>query len=300
MAERSGYPIENVLRRLRSADAGPAWVEFLDRYAQLIMNVAAQIEFEQDRIEDCFLYVCEKLNEDGFRRLLKFNTAGKARFGTWLSTVVFNLCVDWHRGEYGRVRLLPAIAALPEFDQAVYRLVIEQGVTRESCFHELQTEYPDLTRQVVTNALERIHTVLTPRQRWQISVKRRIRTRSGELQADENDTPLSCAVPGPEIEAQQQQSDEIMRSALSRLRNDQRLLLYWRYQEGLSLEKIAELAHLGSINTAWRHVQEAVRALTGQVQDIQKSGSNSIQSTPRRVLRCVTPSTKASGCGAVT
>ena len=103
----------DLLRRLRSADAGAAWVEFLDLYAPLIMNTAGQFEYEQDRISECFLYACAQLNDNGFRRLLKFNTTGKATFRTWLGSVVFNLCVDWHRREYGRASLLPAISALP-------------------------------------------------------------------------------------------------------------------------------------------------------------------------------------------
>ena len=274
MPERPQFPIEDVLRRLRSSDAGPAWVEFLDRYAQLIINVAAQIEFEQDRIDDCFLYVCEKLNEDGFRRLLKFNTGGKARFGTWLSTVVFNLCVDWHRGEYGRVRLLPAIAALPEFDQSVYRLVVEQGQSRDMCFQTLQVQHPDLTPQAVANALERIHTVLTPRQRWQITVQHRGRLRSGEVPLEERVAFLQDPAGGPEIKAERQQRDEMLEQALSQLTTDQRMLLYWRYQEGLSLEKIAQLARLGSTNTAWRHIQNAVDALAARVEDEKKTGKN--------------------------
>lgn len=45
-----------LLRRLKSADAGMAWVEFMDVYAPLIMHVAAQFEYQQDRINECFLY----------------------------------------------------------------------------------------------------------------------------------------------------------------------------------------------------------------------------------------------------
>jgi len=75
-------PIAELLNRLSSVDAGTAWVAFLDRYSQLIMNTANQFEYEQDRIHECFLIVCEKLNDDGFRRLLNFNTQGTAKFRT--------------------------------------------------------------------------------------------------------------------------------------------------------------------------------------------------------------------------
>lgn len=112
--------IEDILHRLNSSDAGPAWAEFLDHYSGLIMKTARQFEYRQGRGNECFLFVCEKLVDDGFRRLLKYNTSSPCMFRSWLGAVVFNLCVDWHRHEYGRATMLPAISALPAFDQTVY------------------------------------------------------------------------------------------------------------------------------------------------------------------------------------
>ena len=266
MPQRSGTSVEatKLLRRLRGDDAGAAWVEFIDRYARMIMNAAGQIEFEQDRIHECFLYVCEKLSEDGFRRLLKFNASGKARFRTWLTAVSFNLCVDWHRREYGRMRLLPAIAALPEFDQAVYRMVIEQGMSRESTYQQLRMDYPDLTRQSLARSMRRIHDLLTPRQRWQISVKRG-RNRDRGSTAEHIDW-LPDPGADPLAETERLTRKEAFDAAMNRLPRDQRLLLYWRFQEGLSLARIAELAELGNVNRAWRQIQSAVDALTAEVE----------------------------------
>ena len=101
--------IRDLLYRLNSVDSGAAWAEFIDHFAPLIMKAASQFEYEQSRSNDCFLYVCEKISDGGFRRLSRFNTRGRAGFRTWLGTVVFNLCVDWHRKEFGRVQMLPAI-----------------------------------------------------------------------------------------------------------------------------------------------------------------------------------------------
>lgn len=254
-------PIAELLNRLGSADAGPAWVEFLDRHSQQIMNTVNQFEYEQDRINECFLFVCEKLHDDGFRRLLKFNTRGTAKFRTWLGTVVFNLCVDWHRKEFGRVTLLPAISALPAFDRSVYRLVIEQGMNKETSFQTLRADFPDLTRKLVAVSLSRIYSLLTPRQRWQISVRNRGRkqTRGGPDQGRVERLPDPGS--SPEAQAQKQQELENLQNALAHLPADQRLLLRLRYQEGLSLKKIAQLKKLGDTNRAWRHIQGAINAL---------------------------------------
>jgi hypothetical protein len=124
----SGKSIAKLLRELGSADAGAAWMDFLDRYSALIMNSACQFVCQQERVNECFGYVCEHPSDDGFRRLLKFSVNGKAKFRTWLGSVVLRLCVDWHRKEFGRAALLPAITALPAFDQSVFHLVIERGM----------------------------------------------------------------------------------------------------------------------------------------------------------------------------
>lgn len=260
----TGYQEHNIgdlLHRLNSADAGFAWAEFIDRYAQLIMNTAAQVEFEEDRINECFLFVCEKLNDDGFRRLLKFNTRGAAKFSTWLGSVVFNLCVDWHRREYGRVRLLPAIAALPAFDQCVYHLVVEQGMNKEACYQKLKPDYPDLERVSVANALSRIYMLLTPHQRWQISVRNRRRKPTGVNWPKDQVDRFPDPGLGPDKQLQRQQELETLRKALANLPANQRLLLQLRFQEGLSLKKIAELQQLGDTNRVWQHIQGATKAL---------------------------------------
>ena len=266
----NNYPSEasvaDILNRLSSANAGPAWVEFLDRYSQLIMNTANQFEYSEERINDCFIYVCEQLNDNGFRRLLNFRAHGVAKFHTWLGTVVFNLCVDWHRKEFGRVTMLPAISALPAFDQSVYHLVIEQGINKETCFQTLRADCPDLSREMVAIALSRIHSFLTPRQRWQISVRNRGRKNSAKGRDQGEIERLPAPGFGPDVETQARQERESLQAAVSRLPPGQRLLIKLRFQEGLSLKKIAQLRRLGDTNRAWRHIQDAIKALFEHIQ----------------------------------
>jgi RNA polymerase sigma factor (sigma-70 family) len=266
-SKSSEVSIAKILGRLSSADAGPAWVEFLDRYAPLIMNTASQFEYKKNRINDCFIFVCEQLNDNGFRRLLNFNTRGKANFQTWLGTVVFNLCVDWHRKEFGRVTLLPAISALPAFDQSVYHLVIEQGMTKETCFQTLRADFPDLSREMITIAVSRIYSFLTPRQRWQINIRNRRRKQTGGGPDHLAVEHLSDPGSGPEKVIQEQQQLEKLQNAISHLPADQQLILKLRFQEGLSLRKIAQLRQLGDSSRAWRHIQSAVLALFDHIHE---------------------------------
>jgi RNA polymerase sigma factor (sigma-70 family) len=258
--------VADLLMRLSSADAGPAWSEFLDRYSSLIMKTVSRFEYRQSRTNECFLYVCEQLNDDHFRRLVKYNTRGKARFRTWLGAVVFNLCIDWHRREFGRVTLLPVISALPAFDQAVYRLVIEQEMSKEAAFQTLKADFPDLSRELLCKSVSRVHSILTPRQRWQISVRKK-RRQPASVQSPRPLLNQICDPnPGPEVLLQKNTELEELKNAISMLPHEQRLLLHLRFQEGLSLKKIADLADLGDSNRAWRHLQAALKALFRQLQ----------------------------------
>ena len=256
--------VDRILHRLNSLESGAAWAEFIDRFAPLIMKAVQQFEFEQERANDCFLHICEKLCENGFRRLLKFNTAGQARFDTWLGTVLFNLCVDWHRKEFGRAVMLPAIGALPAFDQSVYRLYFEQAMDREACRRTLEDEFPDLTAEQFAEAIARVHRVLTPRQRWRMGARNRRHLRNAARDVDVEALPDSRAE--PEALASQEERHRLLREGLSGLSAEQRLLLQLRFEQGLTLGKVAEILGLGDPFRARRQIEAALDALAVRLQ----------------------------------
>lgn len=267
----------DLLHRLNSADGGPAWAEFLDLYSPLIIKVANQFDYERDAVSDCFVYVCEKLVDDGFRRLLKFNTRGKASFSTWLSAVVFNLCVDWHRKEFGRARMLPAISALSSFDQGLYQLRFEQGLDRETCFQTMVDDVPDLTREQFSEALARITRCLSPRQRWQLAVRlgrkflngdRTDGTREGQLSGLPDDAA------NPEEDSQADQELCHLRTALASLPSRQRFLLHMRFHQGLTYDAIGRMSGLGDLFRARKAVQAALAALGDELASISSRAGN--------------------------
>lgn len=263
-ADKQGIDaVDRMLHRLNSAESGAAWAEFVDGYSPLIMRAVRQFEYEHERANDCFLHVCEKLCEHRFRRLLKFNTAGRAGFDTWLGTVVFNLCVDWHRSEFGRALMLPAITALPAFDQSVYGLYFEQSLDREACRRTLQDEFPDLTREQLAEAIARIHRVLTPRQRWRLSARNRRHLRNAVRDVEIDDFPAE--LPEPEAQASRDERRRHLREAVADLPTGQQLLLQLRYEQGLPLRKVAELMDLGDPFRARRQIQAALDALEARL-----------------------------------
>ncbi|HWP55119.1 MAG TPA: sigma-70 family RNA polymerase sigma factor, partial [Pyrinomonadaceae bacterium] len=139
MAEQ---PDENILQQLRSSDPHEAWSRFLEEYSGLIFQVVRHLENDLDRSSDCFQFVCEKLSEHRFRRLLQFKPLGPASFSTWLRAVVRNSCLDWRRREFGRERPFRSISRLSDFDQEVFKQVYERGVPATETLPLLQSRFP--------------------------------------------------------------------------------------------------------------------------------------------------------------
>lgn len=254
--------IDRILEELTSNNrVGSAWKAFLDTYSSLIMQVIGQYEAERDRADECFLFVCEKLSDDGFRRLLQFEASRKAKFPTWLKLVASNLCVDWHRKEFGRQRPYRAIARLSRFDQLLYHYKIECGMNLPACFYALHLTYPDLTKNQLAESVSRLHTTLSPRQRWQLSLRKRETILSDAFSDGPAGTELVESGPGPETIVELVQIRDRLRLAMSKLGEQQRLLLRLRYQENLPLKDVAELAGLDNLYQAKRRIKSALEAL---------------------------------------
>lgn len=114
---------------LAQGDVAAAWDRFLSRYRRLIFAAIRHYAQDYDDVMDVFARVCEALREDDFRRLRAYHqqTSHRARFSTWLVTVVRNLTIDWFRQKEGR-RRLPAIAEdLPTRQRRIFEHVYLDG-----------------------------------------------------------------------------------------------------------------------------------------------------------------------------
>ncbi len=158
--------IARILEKLGSAERAAAWSEFLEVYSPLILQVAHFLEEDEDTRADCFLYICEQLSRNRFRRLRRFSVDGPASFPTWLRATARNLWVDWRRQKFGRPRMFRSVQDLPLLDQDVYRCVFERGMSTGGTLAELSPRFPKLTEHQIHESVARLGERLTPRQRW--------------------------------------------------------------------------------------------------------------------------------------
>jgi RNA polymerase sigma factor (sigma-70 family) len=235
---------EKLLRKLGSSVAGEAWSEFLRRFTPVIISVIHQFQHEEQRIHDCYLFVCEKLVDNRFRRLRSWRRQSNYRFSTWLRAIVSNLCIDWHRAEYGRQRPFRTLSDLTELEHRIYRLRFERNRSLRECYEAVLVDYPEMTELELAGIIRQINRTLTPRQHWIIS------TRQGAtISIDDTDGRREASVSNgngddPEKSAVREEEQARLEAAMQQLPPDQRLLLRLRYQQGLTLKEVARVAGL--------------------------------------------------------
>lgn len=245
------------LAKLRTHEGGAAWKQFLAEYSGAIIYIVAQYEYDARGRSDCYLFICEKLSDNEFRRLLRYRPEGSASFRSWLQVVVSNLSIDWKRTTHGRTRAFKSIRGLPQLEQLVFKYRFQQRLGTEACLAALRSQYPGLTPLEFTAAISQINAHLTPRQQWLLCMRQ---ARDVSLDDESSAEPVSAG-PDPELFTAAEQQQTRLDQALGQLTAHQRLLIKLRYQQELSLKEIARLTRLGDPFRARRHIQKALAEL---------------------------------------
>jgi len=261
--------ISDWLPALLAEDQEGAWDQFLNGHSPLILQVVHLFERDQDRIEDCFVFVCERLKRNNLRRIRKFDTQGAATFATWLRAVIRNLCLDWRRHRFGRPRIFRSISRLPELDHEVFRCIYHRRLRETEAFHAVRALYPSLNRGEFADSIIRINTCLSHHQSWLLVSRtprlESISASSNDPDAADRDIDLPDRGPNPETHSARQESLIALRKAMSGLPPQQRLLLRLRYEQELSLEQIADLTKLSSPLAVQRIIQRAIATIREQL-----------------------------------
>ena len=254
--------IRQLILQLSSGGSQEAWQEFLDQYSSAIFQVVCHFERDRDQSADCFQFVCEQLIANRCHRLRKFKPDGPAKFSTWLRAVVRNLCLDWQRKRYGRQRVFRSIAGLSLFDQEVFRLIYQQGLTHEEARHLLASSFAGATDEQLKESRERIETTLTPRQRSLLTLRPHYARDGGAgtgLGPDLMSVPDPR--PDPETEAIRNERTRMLSGALKTIAARDRLLLRLRFEEGLTLDQCARLLDLDNAQRVDRRIREVLDRL---------------------------------------
>lgn len=249
--------IAPILSALCSEEREPAWCAFLDRYSALIYHVVRGFDRDPDRSGNCFLFICEQLSANHFRRLRKFDLGGRASFSTWFCAVVRNLCLDWHRKENGRHRVFGSIARRSASDQVLFELVFRRGLSAEEAREELRRRGTEMSFAAVEARIGELRRCLSSRQLWLLSSGK---PTPASVVEDDGAYPVEPVDPAPDPEALAalRETHQQVSAALAALTDSDRLLIRLRYQEGLTLQQVANLVGLKDAQTADRRLRDII------------------------------------------
>lgn len=270
---------EEVSRRLQdrlvSGQPEEAWAEFLDAYVGRILGVVRRVVWDPDRRIDCFVFVCEELHRDRCRRLRRFDPARGASFAAWVQVVAHNLCLDWRRKQAGRFRPFRSLADLSAQEEEIYRCIFARGLSVAETRQTLLPDHPGLTESRVAETVERIRRRLTPRQHWLLSVQRpKVVPLAERADVEKGAAERQVAAPGPDpVEyAAHEERRARLAAALGRLPAEDRLLVRLRFEEGLTLHRVASLAGLRNAQQADRRLQEVLARLRDEMDAMERGG----------------------------
>ncbi|MGH7567606.1 MAG: RNA polymerase sigma factor [Gemmatimonadales bacterium] len=133
--------MEDWVAELRQDRPEAAWDLFLGRYRRLIFAAIRHYAQDYDEVMDVFARVCEALREDDLRRLRGYiaEPDHRARFSTWLVTVVRHLTIDWFRHRDGRRRLSAVAEGLPPLRRRIFEHVFLNRKSHIEAFELLKS-----------------------------------------------------------------------------------------------------------------------------------------------------------------
>jgi|SRR5215831_1039219 len=268
ISQEPGIP--QMLIQLGSPHAQRAWEQFLLLYGAVLYQVVRTSTREEEEAADCFVFVCEKLAEKGYRRLLRFKPAGAASFVTWLRVVTRNLCFDWQRKVHGRPRPFKFLQNLSAVDLEVYRCRCERGLSGDDTLRHIRATWPAVTREIVNEIESRIARLLSPRQQWILAARLASNT-ALPLDVDGEDgraMEIADPMPSPELAIFNEQEQGRLRRSVDSLPSDEQLIVQLRFEDELSLREIAQLMGLVDAQRAQRKLVAVLKKLRDAMEEI--------------------------------
>lgn len=241
--------VEPWVAPLEAGDPEAAWGLFIERYRRLIFGAIRHYTADHDDVMDVFARVCEALREDDLRTLRDYvkQPHHRARFSTWLVTVVRHATVDWFRHRDGRHRLSKVAEGLSPLRRRLFELVFLQHRSHVECFELIRSgESPGLSFREFLAELRATYRAVTDGRRG--AVLREL----GAAPPPEADPEPSESTP---------ETRALVEHALGSLSREDRVAVELYVLEELPAQDIARTLGLPNAKAVYNRVYRALAAL---------------------------------------
>ena len=174
MGAAAPLALSQLLHAADSSSQLAAWEDLIARHTRLLLAVSRSFNGGHDEVMERYTYMLDKLCEENFRRLRKFDDSSGARFSTWLTVTARHLCLDHLRSVYGRQRE----CAKPALHYPLYRIrrALADSIGPDIDVEQIVDEQsPSLVSQAVVGErdglLRAVLIRLTPRERLLLTLR---------------------------------------------------------------------------------------------------------------------------------
>jgi len=252
--------VDEWVAELQQGRLDAAWDLFLDRYRRLIFAAIRHYAQDYDDVMDVFARACEALRADDLRRLRSWveQPEHRARFSTWLVTVVRHLTVDWFRHRDGRRRLSAVAEGLPPLRRRIFELVFLDRRSHIEAYELIHAgEAPTLTFREFLGELRATYQAVSKGRRGEI-----LRDLAPTSDAVEN---LPADPTGPSATGAAEQS-QLMERALTMLAPEDRLIVELYVLEELPAETVAKVLGLPNAKAVYNRSYRALALVREQLE----------------------------------
>jgi len=256
--------VEPWIGALEAGDPEAAWDLFIERYRRLIFAAIRHYTSDHDEVMDVFARACEALRADDAARLRRWlaQPDHRARFSTWLVTVVRNLTVDWFRHRDGRRRLSTIAVDLPPLQRRIFELVFAEGRAHAEAYELLKGgEQPNLTFGDYLRELRAMYRVVASRRKGALMME------LGGPAPEELDANTEDGLARMEQGA-------LLTEALQSLPPDERLAIQLFVVEGLPADQVARAVGLPNAKAVYNRVYRALDVLRTRLERAGISGAD--------------------------
>ena len=244
--------MEDWQKDLERGTSDSAWDLFLTRYRRLIFAAIRHYAQDYDDVMDVFARVCEALREDDLRRLRAYarQPTHRARFSTWLVTVVRHLTIDWFRSRDGRRRVSAVAERLPPLQRLIFEHVFLNRRSHVEAYELIRSrEAPDLSFGKFQAELRATYRAVTEGRRGRV-----LRELGGPAPAPESEAEAASPVPSPD-------ERDLLERVLGTLSPEDRVAVELFVQDELPAAAVAKIVGLPNAKAVYNRVYRALADL---------------------------------------
>ncbi len=250
-----------------------AWHDFVERYSGLILGVTRRQLFEadEDQIRTIYVEILASLYNGALKKY-----RAKSSLSTWLIVFTRNRARDYLRKIYGRSTVPDGYSKFNKRDKLVFKLYYIEMLPLEAILLQLRWSEPQITIDDIVTSIRRIERMLNPRYLKNLAEKNQAR-RHGVRKvllaryfvdmSVRDDIYIRYVRPDAVmLERENKKRVQELRERITELHEDERRILYLRFDKGLSANEIADEMDISERRRVYTIIDGIMRKLRKSIE----------------------------------